>query len=42
METHVKPLNLQYSVGGLDVSLQEHLHDKHHLFKPMEMAHRRG
>ncbi len=42
METRVKPLNLQCSVGGLDVSLGEHLRDTHHLSKPMEMVHRRG
>ncbi len=42
METHVKPLNLQCSVGGLDVSRGEHLRDTHHLFKSMEMIHWRG
>ena len=39
MKTHVKPLNLQCSIGGLDVSLWEHLCNTHHLFKPMEMVH---
>ena len=39
MKTHVKPLNLQCSIGDLDVSLWEHLHNTHHLFKPMEMVH---
>ena len=39
VETHIKPLNLQRSVGCWDVSLWEHLRDTQHLFKPMEMVH---
>ena len=42
METHVKPLNLQGSVGGLYVSLGEHLCDARHLLKLMEMIHWQG
>ncbi len=42
MGTHVKPLNLQGSIGGLDVSLRKHLCDVHRLFKLMEMIHWQG
>ncbi len=41
MKTHIKPLNLQCNVGGWDVSLWEHLQNMQHLFKSMEMVHRR-
>ena len=41
VETHIKPLNLQCSIGGWDFSLWEHVQDTQHLFKPMEMVHRR-
>ena len=41
VEAHIKPLNLQRSVGVWGVSLWEHLRDTYHLFKPMEMVQRR-
>ncbi len=35
VKAHVKPLNLQSSVGACDVSFGEKLHDSQHLLEPM-------